>query len=122
MGTICGCSTISPGSFTSHSKQLIKDFFSVLSQRKVLAHNFFFFFSFWLIASDDLNGPCRLMPETACWLDVPEFGSHIRLLEVKLSFLHPLSVSQPTVPLPPPHRTISAHVGESRAGRTLGAS
>nr|XP_045380934.1 vascular endothelial growth factor receptor 2 [Camelus bactrianus] len=52
----------------------------------------------------------RLMPETACWLDVPEFGSHIRLLEVKLSFLHPLSVSQPTVPLPPPHRTISAHV------------
>lgn len=39
-----------PGSFMSHSKQLIKDFFSVLSQRKVwhTASS-----SFWLIAGDD---------------------------------------------------------------------
>ena len=91
MGTICSCSTNSPGNFTSHSKQLIKDFFSILSQRKVLAHTFFFF-SFSLIASNDLNAPCRLMPGTACWLDIPEFGSDIRLLEMKLSFLHLLSI------------------------------
>ena len=60
---------------------------------------YFFFFLFWFIASDDLNAPCRLMPGTACWLDVPEFGSDIRLLEMNLSFLHLLSVSQPTFPL-----------------------
>ena len=53
---------------------------------------YLFFFSFSLIASDDLNAPCRLMPGTACWLDIPEFGSDIRLLEMKLSFLHLLSI------------------------------
>ena len=88
-----------PGSFTPHSKQLMKDFFSVPFQRKVLAHTVFFFLSFWLIARDDINAPCRLMPGTACWLDVPEVGSDTRLLEMNLSFLHLLSVSQPTFPL-----------------------
>lgn len=40
---------------------------------------------------------CGLMSGTASWLDVPEFGCEIRLLEMKLSFLHLLSVRSPAL-------------------------
>lgn len=95
-----------PGSFPPPTPSSLSKTSFQFSPRERFWHILFFFFLlFWLIASDDLNAPCRLMPGTACWLDVPKFGSDIRLLEMNLSFLHLLSVSQPTFPLPPLHIT-----------------